>query len=219
MLAIANPDQPTGTTLPAAILQRIAARAEAVDTLLIVDEAYFPFYHETALTWFQRYSNVVVTRTFSKVGGLAGLRLGYVVGPAEVIGYVQRVRGSYEVNAMAVAIGCYVLDHPELEEAHRKEVEAGRSMLRAAAGELGLGYPECVTNFQLLRFPGTINLAAVVDGLKAEGYLIKGPFSAPCIADCLRVTLAGPEVLGPFCEALRRVANQQGWAVKEAVRA
>lgn len=213
LLLIANPDQPTGTVLPSSVLREIAGKAQATDTLFVIDEAYYPFHQETALAWRQEFGNVIVTRTFSKVGGLAGLRLGYLVGPRRLVGFIQRTRGSYDVNAMAVAVGCYLLDHPELERAHLEQVEAGREVLCQAAKRLNLGFPQCATNFQLLRFAAGTDLKAIVEGLKAEGFLIKGPFGTPALRNCLRVTLAEPMILRTFVAALEKVLAQQGSVV------
>jgi len=205
LLLVANPDQPTGTAQRPEMLQRLAAAAREHDVVMIVDEAYHPFHPDSALAWRAQYDNVLVTRTFSKVGGLAGLRIGYLVGNPTLVDWVQRCRGSYEVNGVAIGMACYVLDHPEMQREHLRSVEAGREVLRAAAGRLGLGFPPCSTNFQLLEFQPGAPLQAIVDALKVEGYLIKGPFRSPSVEHCLRVSLAGPEILTPFTAALEKV--------------
>jgi len=214
VMLIANPDQPTGTALTRDVLRRLAAAARERDVLMVIDEAYYPFFPETALDWRADFDNVIVSRTFSKVGGLAGVRIGYLVGPPSLVEWVQRTRGSYEVNGVAIAAACWQLDHRELERAHVEDVEAGRARLLASARNLGLDCPACVTNFQLLRFPSGCDLRAVVDGLKAEGFLIKGPFGSPALRDCLRVSLGGPDVLVPFVSALERVLARVGTAVR-----
>ena len=206
---VANPDQPTGTAQSPETLRRVAAAARANDVVMVVDEAYHPFHPASALVWRAEYDNVLVTRTFSKVGGLAGLRIGYLVGPAPLVDWIQRTRGSYEVNAIGIAVACWILDHPEIEDGHLAQVQAGRAVLREAAARHGLGFPACETNFQLLEFPSGTDLRGIVDDLKGEGYLIKGPFSAPSVSNCLRVSLAGPAVIGPFTEAFERVLERR----------
>ena len=206
--AVASPDQPTGAVLSEAVLRQLAQAAHEAGTLLIVDEAYYPFYPCTAVPLVREFDNLVVTRTFSKIGGLAGLRLGYFVASPSIIQHVQRIRGAYEVNAMAIAVGSYVLDHPEIGQAHLREIERGREVLAVAARDLDLGFPSCMGNFQLLRFHGMTDTTPIVVALKQRGYLIKASFAAPCVRDCIRITLDGPAVMNRFVNALREVVVQ-----------
>jgi histidinol-phosphate aminotransferase len=205
ILAVANPDQPTGAILPEETLRQFAQAALEAGSLFIIDEAYYPFYPHTAIPLVREFENVLVTRTFSKVGGLAGLRLGYMVAQPGVIRHVQRIRGAHEVNAMAIAMGTYVLDHPELTTANLNEIEAGRRVLADACSGLGLELPDCPTNFQLVRWAGMKDTGPLVAALKGKGYLVKGSFSSDCISNCIRVTLAGPEIMVGFVAALREV--------------
>ena len=209
LLAIVNPSQPTGTPLPAATLRRICAAAEHAGTLLIIDEAYYPFYPETALDWSARYSNVIVTRTFSKAAGLAGARVGYLVANPQVVDFIGRTRGSHEVNSIGVAAACYLLDHPELIAARLREIELGRAVLLETANELRLEAPNCVGNFQLIRVPNHGDPAPWLAALQERGYLVKGGFTAASVRDCFRVTLANPEIMTAFCAALTNVAQEQ----------
>jgi histidinol-phosphate aminotransferase len=210
ILAVANPDQPTGSVTPAEHLVALAAAAQNSDTLFIIDEAYYPFYPETAVDLVRRFDNVAVLRTFSKVGGLAGLRVGYLVASPAITGAITRVRGSFEVNTIAIALACHLLDHPSITQSYLRQVEQGREVLRQAAAELGLGFPPCPANFQLLQFAGLASTADLATELATRGYLVKGGFSAACVSDCIRVTLAGPELMTRFwrdCgDVLRRFA-------------
>jgi histidinol-phosphate aminotransferase len=199
ILAVANPDQPTGSVVSRHTLTELAAAARKAGTLFIVDEAYYPFYPETAVELVREYDNVVVLRTFSKVGGIAGLRVGYLVANPAIVDSVSRVRGSFEVNTIAIAIASFLLDNPALTREFLQEVEAGREVLRQMATRLGIGFPACPANFQLLQFAGASSTARLAVQLAARGYLVKGGFSAPAVSDCIRVTLAGPELMTRFC--------------------
>ena len=213
ILAIANPDQPTGAVMPRKTLLSLAESARDSHTLFIIDEAYYPFYSETAIDFVRTFDNVVVLRTFSKVGGLAGLRVGYLAANPAITDAITRVRGSFEVNTIAIALASYLLDHPAITEGYLHEVERGREVLRELAAELGLGFPPCPANFQLLQFPGLTSTSEVAAELAARGYLVKGGFSAACVRDCIRVTLDGPELMMRFrrdCgDVLRRVAPRR----------
>ena len=204
VLALACPDQPTGAVLPLEVLRHLAQAASDHDTLCVIDEAYFPFHSVTAVPLTAEFDNVAITRTFSKIGGLAGLRLGYVVAQPTVLRHLERVRGAHEVNAVAIQIGCYVVDHPEIGDAYMRDIEAGRQILAAAAAELGLGFPRCPANFQLLELPA-LDPKALVASLKDRGFLVKGGFSHRSVARCIRVTLAGPDVMELFAASLREI--------------
>src|SRR4051812_10774096 len=201
--AIACPDQPTGAVLDLATIRDIAAAAASANVLLLIDEAYYPFHPTTAVGLIHEFDNVVVTRTFSKVGGLAGLRLGYLIGRPAVLALVERVRGAHEVNAAAIQIGAFIMDHPEIGDRYMREVEAGRALLANAASALGLGFLPTPANFQLLELPAGIDPSQVASALKDRGYLVKAGFAHPSVARCIRVTLAGPAIIGPFTSALR----------------
>jgi histidinol-phosphate aminotransferase len=205
IVALAYPDQPTGAIIPLDKLREMVADAHRHDVLCIIDEAYFPFHPLTAVGFVSEFDNLVVTRTFSKVGGLAGLRLGYFVAQPEVIGAVDRVRGAHEVNAVAIQMGCFMLDHPAIGDSFVRDIEAGRAVLAGASAQLGLGFPPSPANFQLLELPAGLDPVAVVEALRARGYLVKGGFEHPSVERCIRVTLAGPDVIGPFVDALREV--------------
>ena len=205
VLVLANPDQPTGAVISQDELIRLAEDASQAGTLFIIDEAYHPFYPHTFVGLVNEFDNVVVTRTFSKAAGLAGMRLGYLVSNPDIVNNVRRVRGAHDVNAIAVAVGTYVLDHPEISEAYIEEVRSGRDVLAAAAHELGLGFPECPTNFQTLGLPGITNTAGIVAALREKGYLVKGNFTSRAVRNCIRVTLGPPDIMTAFASALEQV--------------
>jgi histidinol-phosphate aminotransferase len=210
LLMLANPDQPTGAVLEPETLRRLAQTARDRDVLMVIDEAYFPFYPKSAIGWIREIESLVVTRSFSKAGGLAGLRLGYFAARPEVIKSVSRVRGAHEVNAMAIAMGSYILDHPELSQAYIRQAENGRAVLKRFTDELHLEFPTCPANFQLIGFPGKISTKAIVEGLKAKGYLVKGEFSFPGLQRFIRVTLADAATMDGFVRALRKVVLGPG---------
>lgn len=204
IVALANPDQPTGHAFTDAELRRIAAAARDAGSLLIIDEAYHPYLPETAVGLLAAFDNVAVVRTFSKANGLAGARLGYLLAAPAIRNAADRVRAAHEVSAVAIRLGCYLLDHPEILDGHVAAAEAGRRILCDAAAELGLGCPPCPANFQLLRFPGRADATAVTRALEAKDYFVKGGFTAPLEA-FIRVTLTGPEIMRGFVAALRSV--------------
>lgn len=199
---VANPDQPTGAVLSLSELKRIAEACERADTLFLIDEAYYPFHSETARPLLDDFENVLVVRTFSKVGGIAGLRVGYGLGAPNVIEALHAVRSPGEVNAVGGVVATYLLDHPEVMEGFRVQVEDGRAILNKAAKALGFVAPRCAGNFQLLRCPAGIEPLDLLEALKQRGYLIKGGFAHPGLKEYVRVTLDGPAIIEPFVIAL-----------------
>lgn len=208
LVFIANPNQPTGTVLEDEVLEAVISRATAHAALVVVDEAYHPFSERTVLPWTDRYPNLVVTRTYSKAWGLAGVRLGIVVADPSVVRNLFKVRSAYDVNAVAAQCADVMSRHPEVATDYAAEVSAGRTRLCERAVALGLDPIPALTNFQVLRLQGRAEPAAIVEALHARGYIVKGPFSAPCLKDCIRVTLGPPALMEAFADALADVLGR-----------
>jgi histidinol-phosphate aminotransferase len=175
--------------------------------LVVVDEAYYPFSRMTALQWIFEHPQLVITRTFSKAWGLAGLRVGVVAASADVIANLYKVRSAYDINAVAALCVRTLLEHPEVADEFVAEVDAGRQVLCERVTALGLEAPAGQTNFQLVRCARRIEPARLVALLRDHGYLVKGPFAAPCLADCIRVTLGPPALMAEFGDALQAVID------------
>lgn len=203
VVVLANPNQPTGTVMAPRDIQRVIDRAGEVGALVAVDEAYYPFSKDTVLLWVRRFANLLVTRTFSKAAGLAGLRLGFAVGHPEVIANLAKVRTAHDVNSVAILYAEQVLAHPRLVDNYVIEVDAGRRVLSARAQRLGLAVLPTHGNFLVIRVAPRADPSQVVEGLRRLGYLVKGPFDAPCLAGCIRVTLGPPQLMARFADALR----------------
>jgi histidinol-phosphate aminotransferase len=178
---LANPNQPTGTRLPDEVLGELVARAEAIGALTVVDEADF---------------------TVSKAWGLAGLRAGVVCAAPEVIRTLYKVRSAYDVNGAAVLALRTFLAHPEVATDYVAQVDAGRELLAARLSALGLEALGAGTNFQVFRVAPRADPGELAAALEQRGFLVKGPFSMPCLAGCLRATLGPPELMQRFADAL-----------------
>ncbi len=202
LVFIANPNQPTGTVLEDGVIADLIARAAEIGALVVVDEAYYPFSGHTLLPWVTEHPNLVVTRTFSKAWGMAGLRIGLVAAHPEVVANLYKVRSAYDVNAVAGACAEVLLSHPEVAEVYAAEVAAGRELLVTRAAALGLEPIPSLTNFQVLRVAGRRDPAELVAALHERGWIVKGPFGSPGLRDCIRVTLGGPDLMGRFADVL-----------------
>jgi histidinol-phosphate aminotransferase len=208
VVIVANPNQPTGTALPLDALCRVVERADEVGALCAIDEAYYPYHAETILPLVASSNNLVITRTLSKYPGVAGLRVGYAVGAPTLMKGLTAVRGGSEVSGVSLALGCYLLDHPEIAEEFRTEVETGRRILIDVARALGFETLPCVTNFQLLRSPAWADADEIAAVLRRRGFLVKSGFNHPCMRQCIRISVNGPDVMQPFAEALTSAVEE-----------
>jgi len=153
---LANPNNPTGTYLPASEIMRLHAHLPA-NVLLVLDAAYAEYVrrndYDAGLGLATKANNVVMTRTLSKIYGLAGLRIGWCVGPAPVIDALNRIRGPFNVSGPAIAAGAAAMR----DLAHLgKAVEHNETWLprvSAAIDELGLEVTPSIANFVLIHFP------------------------------------------------------------------
>ncbi|MDV7340814.1 histidinol-phosphate transaminase [Terasakiella sp. A23] len=202
LCCIANPDQPTGTILSLEDLRKIADVARDAGALLLIDEAYYPFHPVSARPLIDEYDNVVVLRTFSKVGGLAGLRIGFAMGDRSTMAVIQKVRSPGEVNSVGAAMACYLLENPHVIETFKNEIERSRELLIKAIEKLGFEIPVCAANFQLMKTPGDINPARLLDELANRGYLIKGGFGHSTLKEYVRVSLDVPSIIEPFIKVM-----------------
>jgi histidinol-phosphate aminotransferase len=200
LVLLASPNQPTGTVLAPELLDAVIERAAAAEALVLVDEAYYPFSAATLLP--DGRPNLVVTRTFSKAWGLAGARVGFAAADPEVVRTLYKVRSVYDITALSAHCLRVVLAHPEVAADYVSEVDAGRELLVERALAAGLEPVPCPTNFLPVRVAPRVDPAALVAALEQRGYLVKGPFGAPCLRDFIRVTLGPPALMASFADAL-----------------
>jgi len=171
---IANPNNPTGTWLSQQALQGFLERVPAT-TLVVVDEAYFEYVQEPAypdaLQWLGRFPNLIVTRTFSKIYGLAGLRMGYAVSHPQVAELLNRVRQPFNCNTVAQAAAAAALgDRSHLMQSLEVN-QQGLAQLSRALGERGLAFIPSVANFltvDLGRPAGPVYEALLREGVIAR---------------------------------------------------
>jgi histidinol-phosphate aminotransferase len=201
LIYLANPNNPTGTFADAASLEAFLA-ALAPDVVVVLDEAYNEYLPAErgydALAWVRRYPNLLVTRTFSKAYGLAGLRVGYGVAQAELSGLLNRVRLPFNVSTIAQAAACAALAD---EDFLRRSHELNRSGLRdldAALRGMGLETVPSFANFLLVRVGPA---ARVYQGLLARGVIVR-PVGSYGLPEWLRVTVGLPRENERFLAAL-----------------
>jgi histidinol-phosphate aminotransferase len=204
LIAVANPNNPTGAAVACDVLLQVARAAP--QAAVLVDEAYFEFHGETILNHAARPANLFVARTFSKAYGLAGLRIGILAGDAEQIAMVRRVASPYNVNAVALAVLPEALRNQEYVERYVAEVKRGRSLLEQELGSLGLRYWPSRANFVLVHVgPG---YATFIQALRARGILVRDRSSDPGCEGCVRLTVGSLEHTRILISALRDVVAE-----------
>ncbi|HUI40411.1 MAG TPA: histidinol-phosphate transaminase [Terriglobia bacterium] len=149
-LALANPNNPTGTLIPKDDLRGLLRAAPG--TLILVDEAYFDYSGETVLPWIRRYPNLIVARTFSKAHGLAGLRLGLLFARRGLTDWMRRAQAVFPVNSLALAAALAAINSPHDLRRHVSDVLEQRHRLCRCLDSLGVPYAPSAANFVFARF-------------------------------------------------------------------
>ncbi len=192
LVIVANPNNPCGSYLPAADLERLHAGLPD-DVLLIIDAAYSEYVtapdYESGIALAHQADNIVVTHTFSKLYGLAGLRIGWGYGPASIMETLNRIRTPFNANAAALAAAEAALSDREHIVRVREHTRRWRTRLSQACAEMGLEVVPSVTNFILIMLPpGSRNAAAATAHLHSRG-IIPRPLGAGGPENALRITI------------------------------
>ena len=213
LVFLANPNNPTGTMLDAAGVEKFLAEVPG-HVVVVLDEAYYEFAahlaarrgieYSRALSYVRQGASVVVLRTFSKVHGLAGLRVGYGLGPGELLDYCARMRNTFSVSSVAQAAAIAALE----DESHIARTVAGNEdqaqVLGVGLSELGLRVVPTWANFLYCDLGEDASLVA--ERLRAEGIGVRplGAWGAP---HCIRVSVGRVEQNQKFLNAISRVGR------------
>ncbi len=198
IIAIANPNSPAGSV---ATLEQLLALAErAPHAVLLVDEAYFHFYGETVMDLVGTVPNLVVARTFSKAYGLAGLRLGLLAGPVELMRWVRRVLSPYSVNSLALACLPPALEDTEYLNWYVGEVLAARGEFEVALDAAGVRHWPSRANFVLVEIGAPH--AEFVRLMRDAGVLVRDRSSDPGCDGLVRITIGTGEQMRRAIPAL-----------------
>ena len=189
LVYLANPNNPTGTWFATEALEEFLSRLPG-DVLVVVDEAYLEFVTDPALvsaiSLLPRYPNLIVTRTFSKAYGLAGLRVGYACAHPALLWVLERVRESFNVNTPGLAACLAALGDQAHVQSVRSQNAMEREWLADALGQRSLDVGPSQTNFLLVDFSRT---AAPVESALVEQGVVLRPMAGYGLPDCLRVTV------------------------------
>lgn len=204
---LANPNNPTGTYIPFDEVKRLH-KGLPPSVLLVLDAAYAEYVqrndYESGIELVATTDNVVMTRTFSKIYGLASLRLGWMYGPAHVVGAVNRIRGPFNVNGPAIAAGVAAIRDVAHVEKSRQHNTRWLAWLTEEIGKLGLKVTPSVANFVLIHFPEAKGRTARdADTFLTKRGLILRQVGAYKLPHALRMSVGSEEANRLVVQALR----------------
>ena len=211
LLYIANPNNPTGTFIPAAQIEAFLKKVPA-HVVVVLDEAYneylAPEDQFESAEWVRTFPNLIVSRTFSKAYGLAGLRVGFAIAQPAVTDLMNRVRQPFNVNSLAQAAAIAALNDKAFLEKGAENNRAGYRQLTAAFDELGLEYVPSHGNFVLVKVGGDDGAGARVNvALLKQGVIVR-PVGAYGLPQWLRISIGLPEENARLIEALREALKK-----------
>jgi histidinol-phosphate aminotransferase len=184
---LAYPNNPTASLWDDTTIEKIVAAAPG---LVVIDEAYQPFSSRTYLDRITRHEHVLLMRTLSKFG-LAGVRIGYMMGPAALVAQIDKVRPPYNVSVLNSEAALFALEHEDVFAAQAEDVKRERARIQAALNEMGLKAWPSDANMILVRVPDP---AASFEGMKARKVLVKNVSRMhPLLQGCLRLTVGTGE--------------------------
>ncbi len=202
---IASPNSPSGHVVAMDDLRKLASQLSGI---LVIDEAYVDFTEENALGLVKEYENTMVIRTLSKGYSLAGLRLGFGVANPKLLHGLFKVKDSYNIDAIACAIGTAAITDQAYKNACVAKIKASRTKLATDLQQLGFRIWDSQTNF-LLAQPPTGNAEYLYQKLKEQGILIRY-FKQPGLEDKLRITVGTDEQNQALVEALTLFVKENG---------
>lgn len=204
MVVIANPNAPTGMSIPVAQIEEILKTNP--DSLVVIDEAYVDFGGETALPLIDKYENLLVTRTFSKSRCLAGGRLGYAFASAAVIADLEKIKYStnpYNLDRLTLTLGEATVDAEPYYQEKCEQIKETRAWTTAQLENLGFEVLPSDTNFVFAK-TDKMDGGELYGKLKEKGILVRH-FSNPKICQYNRITIGTPEQMKTFIDTLKEV--------------
>lgn len=207
LVYIANPNNPTGTFIAAPQIEAFLAKVPA-NVIVVLDEAYneylAPEHQFESSQWVRKYPNLIVSRTFSKAYGLAGLRVGFAIAQPAVTDLMNRIRQPFNVNSLAQAAAVAALNDKEFLDKGAQNNAEGYKQLTAAFEELGLEYVPSFGNFVLVRVGSDDAAGARVNlALLKQGVIVR-PVGNYGLPQWLRISIGLPEENATFIAALKK---------------
>jgi histidinol-phosphate aminotransferase len=207
LCCLPNPDSPTGTVLAPEEVSKILAVCEELGTILLIDEAYHPFYEWTAVPWTAASRNLVVARTFAKAWGVAGLRMGYAVGHPQTMAVLHKMRPMYEVGTLAVDFMSVMLGHVPVMLESVARIKAGKASFVSAMRDLGFDVLPTHGNFVHVAFGEAGR--GIHAGLSKK-VLYRASFDHPSLAGYSRFSVAPEAIMTQVVDFIKQAMGKMG---------
>lgn len=206
LVCVPNPDSPSGTALAPDALREILGECEKADAVLLLDEAYHPFYEWSAVSWTEGSRNLIVARTFAKAWGVAGLRIGYAVAHPDTIALLHKMRPMYEVSTFAVEFMARMLDRPEAMRDAVARINEGKRFFVDAMRDLDFRVLPTAGNFVHVAF-GTAGPA--IHARLAQRVLYRAETAHPCLRGYSRFTIAPRSVMAEVADWIKMAVTER----------
>ncbi len=192
LIYLANPNNPLGYTIDQHILISIIEECRNKDIMVVIDEAYFEYSHQTMVSYISTYKNLIILRTMSKAFGLAGIKLGYVIAETNTAKKIEQFRGPIAVlNGMALNVVPILFQNIGYVYEYVKEINHAKEYFLGVLNQLGIEYFPTEANFVTVKVANAINFC---DHLQQQGILTRSlanhPDGSPFTDNCIRITLA-----------------------------
>lgn len=202
LIIIANPNSPTGTYINNNTLKAVLEKAKSFSIPVLIDEAYYGFCHYTAMDLLASYDNLIITRTFSKTAGLAGLRIGYIVAAPGLASLLYKFRPMYEVNSIAVLFASELLDNWEIVNEYIKATDEGKKYLISELNALSFETIDTYTNFIHVYFG--IDRDRILKRFRRDGILVRGSLDVKGFEGFTRISVGNIGEMEKVVESIRK---------------
>ncbi len=204
-ILLANPNNPTGTFVPIADIESLVAQS---DRLIVLDEAYVDFAPDSALRLIDRYSNLLILRTFSKSYAAAGIRIGFGLGHPEVIGRLRNIQNMFNMNVIGHAVGVSILAHRAAYDENHSHIKYERERVSVALSQLGFSVTPSHANFLLARVPAGRDGTWWHACLKRRKILV-AVLPDDGLEDCIRVSIGTKPQMDALLAAVEDILGVQ----------
>ena len=203
LIVVANPNSPTGTLISKIDIEKIIKKANKYNVPILVDEAYYGFSDLTVLPLLKKYKNLIISRTFSKAYGLAGLRVGYIISNSKLAKLIFNLKSMYEVNSVGILASLELLKNPNIRTKYISETKKGRDLLIKYLKFKNISFIKTQANFIYINIGNKINYFH--NKLYKKGILTRKGMGIKGYGNYLRITLGPQEQIKLIISELKKI--------------
>jgi histidinol-phosphate aminotransferase len=205
MVVVENPNGFLGLVPPYDKLERMVKKSCENGVIFLIDEAYFYFQAESIAEWIKKYDNLLITRSFSKVFGLAGLRAGYLISQSRNVDFVKKVKPGFEINSIAALFISELIDYIEEVRSYSNEVYKNLIVFRKGLSELGLDTSDSKANFVAIRLGPPHLHEKLRELLRKHDILIRRSYREESLKEWVMIGVAPIEIQELLIKEIRQV--------------